>query len=66
MSKALGCLLLCAWILWQETFIENTKARTDIIEALESKNECEDAISGMIARAKKRGSEVGPATSGHL
>ena len=61
-SKAIGCSILCAWIMWSESYVNSEKMGAEILAAFNTLTDCEAGLTRMVERQKQKGIEVGPGT----
>jgi hypothetical protein len=61
--KGMTCLLLCAWILWSESYFKKEKQPgAVIIGAFNALLDCDRSLERLIERRKKEGFEVDAGT----
>ena len=60
MFKAMTCFVLCAWILWSQSYLDKQKATLEVINAVDTRDECRARLSDLIADNKERGKKVEP------
>jgi hypothetical protein len=59
-TKAMSCYVLCAWVLWSQSYLDKQKATLEVINAYDTSNECRTGLADLIAGNKERGKKVEP------
>jgi hypothetical protein len=58
MKKIATCFLLCAWVLWQQHYINDKKGDVEILNAFGLEDDCKNSLTYLLEDQKKRGTEV--------
>lgn len=58
LRKGITCALLCAWILWSRTYINNDLKEVGITNAFLTLNECHDGLTELVRRNKNLGKKL--------
>ncbi len=59
-TKAMTCFVLCAWIMWSKTYINDEQKDVTIVSAWLTIDECDRALSDLEDRYRRDGKKAQP------
>ena len=58
MKELSVCFVLCAWVLWQEFYVDNIRHEVEVIDTFNQKEQCQTSLSKILQYRKNSGKKV--------